>query len=127
MECSSTKGWRVFAAHLTDFGILSYIVGFSVGVLEYADTVGKVLTFVIGWGVSVLFSSVLTVWTGITPSEWLWGCKFRMDESDKSRFGSYLLSRICMKYSAFEDYKTSTAKTVAAWVILLAVIGIYFL
>jgi len=127
MECSSTKGWRVFAAHLTDFGISSYIVGLAVGVLGHADTVGKVLTFVIGWAVSVLFASVLAAWTGITPSEWLWGCKFRVDESVKSRFGSYLLSRICMKYSAFEDHGNSIAKTAAACVILLAVTGVYFL
>ena len=127
MECSSTKGWRVFAAHLTDFGISSYIVGLAVGVLGYADTVGRVLTFVIGWGVSVLFSSVLAAWIGITPSEWLWGCRFRKDESVKSGFGSYLLSRIRMKNSAFEDYKNTTPKTVAACVILLAVIGMYCL
>lgn len=41
--------------------------------------------------------------------------------------GSYLLSRICMKTSSFEEHENSTAKTVAACVLLAAVIGIYFL
>ena len=127
MECSSTKGLRVFAAHLTDFGILSYIAGFAVGMLGYTDTVGKVLTFVIGWLAAVFVSSFLAACVGITPSEWLWGCKFQTEESAKPRFGSYLSSRICMKSSAFEDYKNSTAKIVAGGIVLLAVIGIYFL
>ena len=127
MERSSAKGWRVFAAHLTDLGIFSYAAGFAAGLLGFTDTVGKVLTFVIGWGVSVLFSSILVAWLGITLSEWLWGCKFRMDEPAKSGFGSYLLSRICMKTSSFEEHENSTAKTVAACVLLAAVIGIYFL
>ena len=127
MECSSTRGWRVFAAHLTDFGILSYIAGFTAGVSGCAGTIGKVLTFVSGWLASVLISSVWVAWTGITLSEWLWGCKFRTDESTKSRFCSYLLDRICMKNSAFENYKNSTTKTVVGCVVLLVVIGVYFL
>ena len=127
MRNSTTTGWRVLAAHLTDLGLQSYICGFLLAFFCPNIPGMKILTFLAGLTVSLIISGVIVAIWGITPSEWLWGCKFNASASHESKFIPYIQCRLHLNDLEFTDYKDSFIKTIIGFILLAAIIVIYVL
>lgn len=128
MENSTTKGWRVLCAHLTDLGIYGYIAGVAIGFFfDFPLYINICLTLIAGLLMSFLCSSAFFAIMGTTPTEWLWGGKLQMENPSKSKFVSYLQHRLCLNNCEYVDSSNSIVKSVIGLLLLLAVVGVYFL
>ena len=126
MDIFYTKGWRVFAAHLSDWGFFSYICGGILAIFTPPTSVVIIFTFLLGLIVSIITSSLLVAIWGITPSEWLWGCKIE-DNTGENKFFSYVKCRLRLNDLEFVDYKSSFAKTLCGVLVLSLIIGFWCL
>ena len=128
MAFSTTTGWRVFLAHLTDLIFWGYPVGVVVGFFWTASISSLfALTFVIALPLSFLVSARLFAIFGVTPTEWLWGCRLELEDPSRNRFIAYLTRRLCLNDLSFTDHNNSLPKNIAAGALLLLLAGIYCL
>lgn len=128
MDNSTTKGWRILCAHLTDLGIFGYLAGIAIGFFfDFALYINICLTFTAGLLISFLCSAVLFSILGTTPSEWLWGCKLQRADLSQSKFVSYLLHRLCLNNCEYVDSNHSIVKNFIGLLVLLVVASLYFM
>ena len=127
MEKSETRRWRIFLAHLTEFSIWFYIIGFMIGfIFDFTFSVNVILTFVLALILSLICSSLAFLCWRATFCEWLWGCKLQLPESE-NKFSAYFLSRLYLKNVEYADGKISVTKTVCGFLLLAVITVIYCL